>query len=51
MAIFNDITWWDDKNGNFISSIDDASPFFILSKWLSITKAALQYKAGLVTIL
>lgn len=45
------MTWCDDKKGSLISSTVDTYPFFSLSKWVSITKAALQYNAGFVTIL
>lgn len=51
MAIFNEMTWCEDKKGSLISSTEVAYPCLTLSKWLSITNAALQYNAGFVTIL
>jgi hypothetical protein len=32
MAIFREITWWEDRKGNLISSIVVAFPVFIFSK-------------------
>lgn len=51
MAILREMTWCEERKGSLIYSMDCVMPFFMLSKWVYIVSAVLQYSAGLVTIL